>query len=106
MQLILQFCRRRRDKCVKTLRCVTHRVTGKILAEKFTSAVSECRNLFLLFAAVEASCFAGIFRFTECYTTYYFLRLVTPFSRRLWDKLRDRLHCIVRLGHEHKCLPG
>ena len=38
--------------------------------------------------------------------TYCFIRLVMPFSRRLQDKLRDRLHCIAGLSHEHKCLPG
>ena len=37
---------------------------------------------------------------------YSFIRLVMPFSRRLQDKLRDRLHCIAGLCHEHKCLPG
>ena len=29
-----------------------------------------------------------------------------PFSKRLRDKLRDRLHCIAGLRHEHKCLLG
>ena len=40
------------------LRRVAYRVTGKLLAEQFTPAVSESRNLVLRFAAVEASCFA------------------------------------------------
>ena len=47
----------------ETLRRVTYRVAYKILAEQFTSAVSESRNIVLLFAAVEASCFAGICSF-------------------------------------------
>ena len=44
----------------ETLRRVAYRTTDKILAEQLTSAVSESQNLVLLFAAVEASCFAGI----------------------------------------------
>ena len=32
--------------------------------------------------------------------------LVTPFSRRLRDKLGERLHCISGLSHGHNCLPG
>ena len=90
----------------ETLRRLTHRATDTSLEEQFTSAVSESWNLVLLFVAVEASCFAWIFRFTVCYSTCCFTRLVTPFSRRLRDKLRDRLHCTAGLSHEHKCLPG
>ena len=85
----------------ETLRRVTHRATDTILVEQFTSAVSESWNLVELIAAVEASGFAGIFRFTVCYTTYCFMRLITPFSGRLQDKLRDRLPCISGLSHEH-----
>ena len=44
----------------ETLRRVAYRPTDKILAEQFTSAVSESQDLVLLFAAVEASCFAGV----------------------------------------------
>ena len=44
----------------ETLRRVAYCVTDKILAEQFTSAVEESGNLVLLFAAVEASCFAGM----------------------------------------------
>ena len=42
----------------ETLRRVALRATGKNIAEQFTSAVSESRNLVVLFATVEASCFA------------------------------------------------
>ena len=44
----------------ETFRRVTHHVTDTIREKQFTSAVSESRNSVLLFAAVEASCFAGI----------------------------------------------
>ena len=47
----------------ETLRRVAYRATDKILSEQFTSAVSESQDLVLLFGAVEASCFAGIFPF-------------------------------------------
>ena len=47
---------------------VTLRVTDKLLAEQFTSAVSESENLVLLFAAVEASCFLGICPFHAGFT--------------------------------------
>ena len=47
------------------MRCVKHcavqqRATGKILAIQFATAVEENRNLVLLSAAVEATCFARI----------------------------------------------
>ena len=80
------------------MRCVK----GKNSCGTVHSAVSESRNLVLLFAAFEGLVSNGF----VCYTTYCFIRLVTPFSRRSWDKLRDRLHFIVGLSHEHKCLSG
>ena len=51
----------------ETLRRVACRATDKILAELFTSAVSESPNLVLLFAAVEASSFAGICPFYDVF---------------------------------------
>ena len=44
----------------ETLHRVTQRVTEKILAEQFLSAVSKSLDFVLLFAAIEGSCFAGI----------------------------------------------
>ena len=89
----------------ETLRRVVYRVIDKLPAKQFTSAVSES-PILVLFAAVEASW--GFVRFTMCYTTYFSMKLVMPFSRTLLDRLRERLHCIAlaRLSHEHKCLPG
>ena len=58
----------------ETLRRVAYRVTDKILAEKFTSAVSESEDLVLLFAAVEASCFTGICPFYGVLKDVMFLK--------------------------------
>ena len=79
----------------ETLRCVTHRTEDEILVRQFAPAVGESLNLFLLSVAVEASCFARVLTFVRCVTLFNVLLLVTPFSRRLCDKVRDRLHCIA-----------
>ena len=67
---------------------------GQNSCETAVTVLGESENLVLLSVTIEATCFANVLSVARCVPRSMFHQLVTPFSRRFRDKLRDRLHCI------------